>query len=238
MRALFGARRECFLNWFYRLQRKMRWLAIDNLMIYVTVTMLAVFLMETLLRFDLTSWLVFRRDLVLQGQIWRLFSFVVIPPESSILFIILSLYFCYFIGNSLEQTWGAPQFTFYYLCGVVATIIAGLLAGGASNTYLNLSLFFAFAQLFPDYQILLFFVLPVKVKYLAYINWFFFILSFVGSLLIGQWAICASILASLLNFFLFFGKDLWGDFQNWRRFGGQRRRFRKENRKNNDFWRQ
>ena len=225
------------MKWFHTLQRKMRWLAIDNLMVYITATMLAVFLMELVLNFDLSSWLEFNRGLVLRGQVWRLLSFIVIPPQASLLFIVLSLYFFYFIGNSLEQNWGSAQFTFYYLCGVVGTILAGFLAGGAGNTFLNLSLFFAFARLFPDYQILLFFFLPVKVKYLAYIDWFFFGLSFVASLVIGQWAICASILASLLNYFLFFGKDHWGDFQNWRRFRGRRRQFRRDNRRDDTIWR-
>ncbi|MDR2932398.1 MAG: rhomboid family intramembrane serine protease [Oscillospiraceae bacterium] len=226
------------MNWLYKLQRKFGRFGIDNLMIYITVTMLAIYLMDTFIRIGIADWLYFSRALILQGQVWRLITFIFVPPAASPIFILFSLYFYYFVGDSLEKTWGAFQFTFYYLCGIVGTIIAGFLTGFASNNYLNLSLFFAFAQLFPDHQVLLFFFIPIKIKYLAYVNWAFFGISLMTSIIRLDFVTCASILASLVNFFIFFGPDFIDRFRDWRRYGKQRRDWKKQSRNNNnDFWR-
>ena len=120
--------------------------------------------------FSLSSVLTFNRDAVLHGQIWRLITFVFIPPNSNILFILFSLYFYWLIGRSLENLWGAFRFNVYYLCGMIGTILTGLITGYAINNYLNLSLFLAFALMYPDYQGMAFFVLPVNMKYLALID--------------------------------------------------------------------
>ncbi|MGQ9780618.1 MAG: rhomboid family intramembrane serine protease [Bacillota bacterium] len=142
---------------------------------------------------------------VLQGELWRLVSFVFIPPSSSPLFILFVLYFYYLIGTSLEREWGTARFNLYYLAGMVGTILAAFITGGGATAfYLNLSLFLAFARLFPDFEFRLFFVLPVKAKHLAWIDW-----GFLGlSLLTAAWPEKGAVLASILNFFLFFGGDL------------------------------
>jgi membrane associated rhomboid family serine protease len=203
-------------------------------MIYITVTMLAVYLADLLIGMGLSGYLYFDRDLIFRGQVWRLLTFIVIPPNTSMIFVLFSLYFYYFIGNSLEQAWGASQFTFYYLCGVIGTIIAGMITGAAGNSYLNLSLFFAFAQLFPETRVLLFFIIPVKIKWLDYLDWALFDISFIGALIVLDFATCASILVSILNFFLFFGPDFMNRIKAWNR----RRKYRKQVGNGNDFWRQ
>lgn len=112
----------------------------------------------SMVNFSLNSVLAFNREAVLHGQIWlwRLITFVFIPPNSNILFILFSLYFYWLIGSSLENQWGAFRFNVYYLCGMIGTILAGLITGYASNSYLNLSLFLAFALMYPDYQVMVF----------------------------------------------------------------------------------
>ena len=226
------------MKWLYKLQRKFGRFAIENLMIYITVTMLAVFLMDQLIGIGVSEWIFFDRNKILQGQVWRLVSFVFLPPDGQPIFLLLALYFYYFIGDSLEKTWGAFQFMVYYICGIIGTIIAGMLTGYAGNSYLNLSLFFAFAQLFPNHQILLFFFIPIKVKYLAYLNWAFFAISFITALLRFDLAACASILASLLNFFIFFGPDFIDKFKDWKKYGKGRKEWRKRSKNNdNNFWR-
>ena len=214
-------------KWVYRLQRKFGRFGIENLMIYVTATMLAVYALGAILMLSqnirLYDWMFLSRDRLFAGELWRLVTFIFLPPNTSLLWMLISLYFYYFIGNSLENAWGSFSFTLYYLFGVIGAIIAALISGYGDNTYLNLSLFFAFAQLYPDHEILLFFILPVKIKYLAYLNWALFAISF----LFGDWPTKAAILMSLLNFFIFFGPSIMQRIQDWRRYSAGRRQFRR-----------
>ncbi len=85
-------------------------------------------------------------------------------------FIAFSLYFYYLIGTALEREWGSFWFDVYYFCGAIGTVIAGFITGSATNYYLNMSLFFAFAALYPNFQVLLFFFIPIKIKWLAYVD--------------------------------------------------------------------
>ncbi|HHW25698.1 MAG TPA: hypothetical protein PK778_02005 [Bacillota bacterium] len=146
---------------------------------------------------------VFKRADILAGQVWRVITFAFLPPSTNPIFVIFSLYFYYLIGISLEREWGALKFNIYYLLGIIGTIVAGFITGYADNYYLNMSLFFAFAMFYPDFQLLLFFILPVKIKWLAWLDAAMFIFMFI----IGGWATRASIIAALLNFFIFFGSD-------------------------------
>ena len=142
---------------------------------------------------------------VLKGEVWRIFTFAFIPEDTSIIFILFSLYINYFLGTSLERAWGAFKFNVYYFAGFIGIIIGAFATGiPMDNYYLNLSLFFAFAKMFPDFELMIFFVLPVKVKYLAWISWGFFLLSFIG----GTMGTKISILLAVANYFLFFGKSI------------------------------
>jgi membrane associated rhomboid family serine protease len=118
----------------------------------------------------------FAQHLVLYPQLvpsqpWRLVTFLFLPPADRWeIWVLLELYFTWLVGTGLEHEWGALKFNVYYLLGAIGTAAAGWLTGTAqTNEYLNLSLFFAFATIYPDYEIRLFFVLPVKVKWLGII---------------------------------------------------------------------
>jgi Predicted membrane protein len=197
-----------FKNYLNKLEYKYGKYAIHNLMPVLIGAMGIVFAADLLLSqyVSLYNAFTFDRAQIFSGQIWRVLTFVVLPPSSSLIFIIFSLYFYYLIGTSLEREWGALKFNIYYLIGIIGTIIAGLITGYADNYYLNMSLFFAFAMFYPDFQILLFFVLPVKIKWMAWLDAAFFIYLFI----IGDWSARASIIAALLNFFIFFGSDFIG----------------------------
>ena len=93
------------------------------------------------------------------------------------------------MGSALENEWGSFEFNVYYRFGMVGAIIAALLSGYADNTYLNLSLFLAFAQLFPEERLMLFYLIPVKVKWLAYVDWVLFGLA----LVFGNWSTRAAV---------------------------------------------
>jgi len=148
--------------------------------------------------------LTFNRALIFKGQVWRLFTFVFLSSYSTnIVRFALNLYFYYLIGTELEKEWGSFRFTFYYLIGFVGAILFGLITGFAATYYLNLSLFLAYAVLFPDRKFLLFYVIPVKVKWLALLDGILFIIMFIFSVLAEKIA----ILLAIAQFILFFGRQ-------------------------------
>ena len=117
-------------------------------------------------------------------------------------------YFYYWIGSLLEREWGTAKFNCFYFSGVVLNIIFGMIMGVSSIAYVNMSMFFAFAVLFPNMQVLFMFILPVKVKWLAWIDAAFFAWQVLNSLLMGLWLYALLPLVAILNFFIFFWEDL------------------------------
>ncbi len=149
----------------------------------------------------ISFWLGLSRSLLLQGQIWRVISFIFIPfSGGSILSVVLGIYFTWFIGTALEREWGDFRYTVYLLSGVLGTVLACLLTGVTASTYcLSLSLLLAFAMLYPEVQLLLFFVIPIRVKYFG-----FFAAVPVGVQLSGRTAAGKlDYLLSMLNVWLF-----------------------------------
>ena len=224
-------------NFLNKLERMVRRIAIPNLMLYISAGMLLVYLMTYLFpgsfvlggqESNLFGLLALERYGLFHGQLWRLITFMFLPPSTSILFILFSLYFYYLIGVNLERHWGTARFNLYYLLGIIGSILAALITGYGTNTFLNYSLFFAFAVLFPDTQIMLFFVIPIKIKYLAFLNAAFFAISLVVAVWRFDWATVASILASLINFFLFFGGDFFRRIREQRKYAATRRNFRRQ----------
>lgn len=206
------------MKWLWKLERMIDKFAIRNLMMYIVAISFGVYVFDFILApffgFYLQNYLAFYPPLFLQGEVWRIITFIFIPPSSGLLGIFV-LYFYYMIGSSLEGEWGTAKFNLYYLFGMIFTIIASFISNSwATPIYLNLSLFLAFAQFYPDFQVLLFFIIPVKIKYLAYLNWAFF-----GYTIIFQ-PINMKVFAivSLLNFFLFFSRGFFNNINNKRQF--------------------
>jgi membrane associated rhomboid family serine protease len=183
--------------------RKTRYFGIANLMMYVTITQLAVYGVMFITGYPLSYWLNLYSVNVMNGEIWRVVTFLAVPPGGSVFGVLISLYFYFFVGTALERAWGTAKFTWYYIFGALAALIAGMIIGVGTNTYLNMSLFFAFAALYPEQQVLLFFVIPIKVKWLGYLNAAFYLISFIT----GGWVARFAIVFSLINFFVFFGGD-------------------------------
>ena len=159
-------------------------------------------------------------------QIWRPFTFVFVPESSRPLWFIVSIFFYYFLGNTMEQSWGTPKFTLFYLTGALLTILADLVTffwtGGASYILIlsavHDTLFLAFATLYPDAPLRLYFILPIKAKWLAAFYVFMQVwnlLSINGLLLpIILPVILPALLASWINYLLFFWSDISGFFRN------------------------
>lgn len=215
------------MKWLNKLERKFGKLSIPNLMLYITVGMLIIFLVDLGTSIDVQSYLTLDRNLLFKGQVWRLLTFIFIPPQSDLIFMIFALYLFYFIGVSLQNEWGSFKLNFYYFFGMIGTILAALISGTADNIYLNLSLFLAFAVLFPNYEFMLFFILPVKVKYLAYLDAAYFI----WMLIIGKPEVKLAIIAALLNFFIFFGPDFYKKIKMKIKYRAVQKNFRKQMRR-------
>ena len=159
----------------------MRYIVIGNVLVYL----LNLFstngypVASALLSFDTSA--------ILQGQVWRIITFIFVPTGSSnIFFFVLTLYFYYFIGSALEREWGSNKFTVFYFFGVILNIILGFFVGTASMYYVNMSMFFAFATLYPNLQFLLFFIIPVKAKWLAWIDAAYFLIAVFQYLFTGH----------------------------------------------------
>lgn len=159
-------------------------------------------------RVAVSSLLAFDRSLILQGQVWRMFTFLFTSWGQGLFFFLLAMYFLWFIGTSLEREWGSGKFTLYYLLGWVLSLISGMITGYASSSYLDMTLFLAFATLFPDVQFLLFFIIPIKAKWLAWADGVLLALGLMRSLLVLDWGGVLAVVIAVLNYLLFFWPEL------------------------------
>lgn len=192
-------------------------------------------------------WLTLNPYLVLHGQVWRLISWILIPPDSGInIFTVIMLYFYYSIGKTLEEMWGDFRYNVYILSGILFTIIGAFIiygfayvqfadelskgtftaeqlfttlayvqGGGTtvlpyywfteiSTYYVCMSIFLAFATMFPETRVFVMFVIPIRIKILGIIEAVFVVAEIVTSLMNGKWYKAIIILLSLLNFAIFF----------------------------------
>lgn len=141
----------------------------------------------------------FSREKILHGQLWRLFTYIFVPQNTGI-FLFLFLFAYYSIGRMVERAWGTLKFNLFYLSGVLIMDVAALILNTtATPFYLNLSLFLALATLYPDSQVLLMYIIPLKMKYLA---WAYLLLLLVEVVQLNFFPLFA-----MLNYFLFFGRD-------------------------------
>ena len=209
---------------------------IPNLMKIIAIGNVLVYFLDMFSNNYVSYLLGFYPSLILQGQIWRLITFVFIPENSGfVLWFVLSILFYYYIGNALEYRWGTTRFTVFYGVGVLLNIIVGFviyaiyyrqlseagipadqiqvyLSGlpTADMYYINMSMFFAFATLYPEMQMMLYGILPIKVKWLAWLDAALFAYTIISMLLNRQWVMVLLPLVAILNYFIFFWDDLMG----------------------------
>lgn len=197
-------------SWLERFARTHPRFGIPNLMNIVVIGTVLVYFLDMFAGggYSLYSLLGFSADAILHGQIWRLVTFVFLPLDSNPFFLLLSLYFYWFVGSSLEREWGTAKFTIFYGVGILLNIVIGMFLGYASMTYVNLSLFFAFATLYPNLQFLMFFIIPVKAKWLAWFDAAIFGWAVISNLFALNWVGAALPIIAILNYLLFFWSDL------------------------------
>ncbi len=208
------------MRWLDRLEQKLGFLAFPGLIRIVVAFQALVFILEAV-NPGFINFLIFNRDAVFAGQLWRVFTFVFIPPAMGWLGplgVLIALYFLWFLGEGLEEAWGAFKLNVFFLVGILGASITAMVVGAADSSPLLASILFAFATVYPDFQILLFFILPVKIKWIAWISLFFVGLGFIAASL----AIKALILVSFANYFLFFGPMIWRNFRTRQEVAGRR----------------
>lgn len=191
-----------------RLERKFGRFAIRRLPMYIVILNLFVYMLN-LLDSNYISFLYLIPSRVLHGEVWRLITYLFIPPMTSmqdVLWLFFAVYFYYMMATGLESEWGSFKFNIYYLIGMIGTTIASfIIQMPATANYINLSIFLAFAYLYPNYQINLFLFIPIKIKYLGYISW----IAIAYSLFTAPLIMKLYTIIPIMNFFLFFGKDIF-----------------------------
>lgn len=200
------------MNWLYKMEYKYGRKAPKNMTLVMVGGQILVWLIVMLAYWPLYDMLVLTRAGLFGGEVWRLLSFLFVPSlEMNPLLFALEMYIFYLLGSSLERVWGNFKFDVYLVVGILSAWVACLITGGASNVTLYYSIYFAFACLFPDHQFLLFFVLPVKVKWLGLIMGVLYVFQIAIRLFVGDFWGALAMVIGMANFLLFFGKGLWGD---------------------------
>lgn len=208
--------RQKFERFCYRHQN----LGIPNLMLYVVIGNAIVYLISEFANNDiLLLALCFDRGLILKGEVWRLITcvFTTVFGYGNILFVVIGLFCYYTLGKAIENRWGTFRFNLFYFSGLVMMEAFVLIFGSFFNlvpysfydmgSYLNLSLFIAYATLYPDTQFLIFFIIPVKAWIFALFDLAITLLD-VLSMPMAIFPLNFFPLVALANYFLFFGKDV------------------------------
>ncbi len=195
------------MNFLRKLERKFGRYAIHDLMRYIIMLYLAGFLLNMVNPMFYWTSLCLDPQAILSGQVWRLVTFLICPPESSVLFALIAIYVYYSLGSTLERVWGAFRFNVYILTGVLGHILAAFLiyfiTGHTvymSPYFLNQSLLLSMTATFPEMQFLLFYVIPIKAKWLG----LFVGAEYVYRFLFGGLEQKMEIGVSMLNFIIFF----------------------------------
>lgn len=208
---------EKFLN---RLEQRFGKYAIQNLMFYI----IGVYMIGAVI--GLTGpelyyrYLSLNVEAILHGQVWRLFTFIFEPMGGSLrggstfFFFLISMYFYFIIGRNLEYSWGTFRFNLYYISGMILNILAAFITYFVTKNpttgayfglnYVNESLLLAYCAMYPNMQVLLMFVLPIKVKYLGIFYGGVILLQVIQMAAGGNFLFAISILVAMLNFIIFF----------------------------------
>lgn len=188
-----------------RLERKIGWFAIPHLTQVIIVGQAFVFLASLAGKLHLGN-IILIPDLVLAGEYRRLLTFIFIPPDAHPLFLAFAWYLFYMMGTALEEQWGEFRYTFFLLTAYLATVGVSFLMPHqpATNSFIAGSIFLAFAFLYPNFELYLFFVLPVKIKWLAMLTAF----GYGWMLVFGSWRDRLLTLAGIVNVLIFFRREI------------------------------
>ncbi|MBA2622412.1 MAG: hypothetical protein H0U88_02160 [Chthoniobacterales bacterium] len=221
------------MTWLDKLERRIGFIAIPGL-IRIVVAFTALVCVLAFVNPYLLSVFELNPELIKRGQVWRLFTYLFVPRSPvqpgamlSPLWAVLALWFLWFVGDGLERAWGAFRLTLYFFLGMIGTTIAAFFFGAQfSNAMLASSLFFAFAWFYPDEVIYVFFILPVKIKWLALISAAILMFGFI----VGTNLYRLSLLAAFSNYLIFFGPEIFYQVRHRKEVSARRKRFEGESR--------
>ncbi|MEY2561298.1 MAG: hypothetical protein QOG51_1713 [Verrucomicrobiota bacterium] len=209
-----------------KLERRIGFIAIPGLMRAI-VTLNALVFVLVLLNQGFDSYLTLDLARIRAGEVWRLVTYIFVPQTAHFLLVVIALWFLWFIGDGLERAWGAFRVTLYFLVGMVGTTVAAVLSNSQfSNQMLFTSLFFAFAHFYPDEVIYVFFILPLKIKWVAWIYAGFLGIGFVTQ----SNSYRLALIAALSNYLIFFGPGVIQNLRNRKEIAGRRKRFEVQSR--------
>lgn len=198
-------------KWIDKLERKIGRFAIPNLMRYIIVLYVLGLILHWTAPEVYYYYFSLNAEAILHGQVWRIFTFLMVSPSTSPIFFIFTLYLYYFLGNTLEKVWGSFRFNLYYFTGIIGTVLGAIIVYLVTGHiylldtfYINMSLFLAFATIIPDMQLLLFFLIPIKMKWLGYAYGFMIVYEFVSAFMNGTYATCIAIVLAMMNFIFYF----------------------------------
>lgn len=214
------------MSWLDRLERRFGFLAIPGLT-RILVGFAALVFGLAWLAPGFTSMLDLDPERIRHGQIWRLITYIFIPQTLSPLWLLFALWFLWWIGEGLERAWGPFRLTLYFAVGMLGTTAAAFLFGSNfSNSMLISSLFFAFARFYPDEVIYVLFILPVRIKWVAWVSAAFLLFGFFAN----SNAYRASLVVALANYLIFFGPELIYQARHRQEVSTRRRRFELQSR--------
>ncbi len=207
-----------------RLQPKLGRFAVPNLTVILIVGQLFLYIANEVLPQQADTSILERIQFlpaeIFSGEVWRLLTFLFNPPTTNFVFALLFWYLFFVMGTTLEANWGAFRFNAFLLIGYLASVVAAFtiyfttgINLPATNGFLYGTIFLAFARLHPDYVLYLMFVLPVKIKWLAMMQWILYGFELAN----GNAMTRGMIVASVANFFIFFGAEIWDNLKNGRR---------------------
>jgi len=220
-----------FIN---RLEAKFGHHAIPGLMRIVAAFNAACYILAKW-RPEFLQFLTLDPERILHGEVWRLFTYIFIPTIGTFLpdwfWEVMYILYLIWIGDGLERAWGSFKLNLYYLIGMIGTTIAAFFLGANfSGFMLNSSIFFAFARFYPEAIIYVFWVLPVKVKWMAWTSGAMIILQF----LVGSWGFRGAVLAALSNYLLFFSRSIVEEAQHRKTVVERRARFQRDMREGSE----
>lgn len=206
---------RCIMKFLNKMERKFGKYAIQNL----TFWLIGFYVLGYIIEFtmpNVVSYLTLEPYYIMHGEVWRLISWILIPPSTSMIFLIFMLMCYYFIGISIERVIGTFRYNVYMIGGILLTAISAMalyginywitgklligIGGYYSTNYINMSLFLTFAVLFPNVQFQLYFLIPIRAKWMGLIEFIWAAFSFIS----GNLAERVAILASLANFLIFY----------------------------------
>ncbi len=210
------------MAWLDWLEKRAGFLDMPGLLRYVSFFMLLIFGLGFTETVRIETWALHWNS-VLSGEVWRILTFPFLSVSQNPIFFFFELMILVLMGDGLENVWGSFRLTVYYLIGVLSIIALAFFFPYAvfDSSYLKLTLFLAFATIFPDFELLLFFVIPVKVKYLAWLSGFGIIYTVATAPLDAKFA----ALLSIANYLLFFGPAAWASIRTGAKSYQRRREF-------------